>query len=294
VPPFELALVLLSGLLHASWNAATKGSETPTSFLLAMEVVSLVIFVPILVLGFDPRDVPGTVWALVIASSLIHAFYAYLLSRAYAHTELSVAYPIVRSTPAFVPFIAVPLLGESVSPFGALGIALVVLSLWAVTADGRLDARAFLSRGALLAYLTLVTTVGYSLVDKEAMRILGEAPWSSRAPRSVVYMTLMFVFYLPCFMILARRSASAADVARVIRTRSASVIGAALIAFASYVLVLRAMETAPVSYITAVRQSSVLFALAIAVFALREPPRRLRVLAGFANVTGVALIGLFP
>ena len=48
MPPFELALVLLSGLLHASWNAATKGSDTPTSFLLAMEVVSLLLFVPIL------------------------------------------------------------------------------------------------------------------------------------------------------------------------------------------------------------------------------------------------------
>ncbi|UCE85988.1 MAG: EamA family transporter [Deltaproteobacteria bacterium] len=294
MPPFELALVLLSGLLHASWNAATKGSDTPTSFLLAMEVVSLLLFVPILALGFDPREVPPAVWALVLASALIHAFYAFLLSRAYAHTELSIAYPIVRSTPAFVPFVAVPLLGESVSPLGALGIALVVLSLWAVTADGRFDARAFRSRGARLAYLTLLTTVGYSLVDKEAMRILGEAPWSSRVPPSVAYLTLMFVLYLPCFMLLARGTASAAEVAHVLRTRTASVAGAALVAFVSYVLVLRAMETAPVSYITAVRQSSVLFALAIGVLALREPPRRLRLLGGLANVAGVALIGLFP
>ena len=292
MPPFELTLVLLSGLLHASWNAATKGSETPTRFLLAMEVVSLVLFVPILLLGFDPREVPGAVWKLVLVSSLIHACYAYWLTRAYAHTELSVAYPIVRSTPAFVPFVAVPFFGESISLLGGLGIALVVSSLWAVTTDGRIDAATLRSRGALLAYLTLATTVGYSLVDKEAMRILGEAPWSSPLPRSVVYMTLMYVFYLPFFMILSRGTVRATDVVQVIRERTLPVCAAALLAFTSYVLVLHTMQTAPVSYITAIRQSSVLFALAFAVFALRERPGRLRLLGALANVAGVALIGL--
>ncbi len=292
MPPFEFSLVLLSGLLHASWNAATKGSQTPTAFLLAMEAVSLVLFVPMLVLGFDLREVPRAVWELVMVSAVIHGFYAYWLTRAYAHTQLSIAYPIVRSTPAFVPFVAVPLFGESISLLGGLGIALVVLSLWAVTTDGRIDTATLRSRGALLAYLTLATTVGYSLVDKEAMRILGEAPWSSPLPRSIVYMTLMYVFYLPCFVILARRSVRASDVVQVLRERTLSVSAAALIAFTSYVLVLHTMQTAPVSYITAVRQSSVLFALAIAVFALRERPGRLRLLSGLANVAGVALIGL--
>jgi drug/metabolite transporter (DMT)-like permease len=60
----------------------------------------------------------------------------------------------------------------------------------------------------------------------------------------------------------------------------------------SYTLILHAMETAPVSYITAARQSSVLFALLIAVVALKERPGRLRVLGGIANVAGVVLIAL--
>ena len=98
---------MLSGLLHASWNAATKGSASPTAFLLAMEIVSLVVLLPMLLLGFDPREVPRAVWELLLLSALIHAVYAYWLTRTYAHAELSVAYPIVRSTPAFVPFVAV-------------------------------------------------------------------------------------------------------------------------------------------------------------------------------------------
>jgi hypothetical protein len=48
--PFELSLVLLSALLHASWNTATKGSESPTAFLLGAEVVTLVASIPVLFL----------------------------------------------------------------------------------------------------------------------------------------------------------------------------------------------------------------------------------------------------
>jgi drug/metabolite transporter (DMT)-like permease len=285
-------LVLLSGLLHATWNAATKGSDTPTGFLVAVELVSLPIFAVVLILGFDLSEIPGRVWILVIVSGLIHSFYGYWLSRAYVHTELSIAYPIVRSTPAFVPFIAVPFLGESISLLGGLGIALVVASLWIVTTDGHRDAAAFRSRGALIAYLALATTVGYSLVDKEAMLLLAEAPWSGRVPRAVAFMALMWILYLPGFLLLARRNIRAADVVRVARAQPTLVLVSGLIAFLSYVLVLHAMQTASISYITAVRQSSILFALAIAVMALRERPGRLRVLGGVLNVAGVALIAL--
>jgi len=290
LPLFELSLVLLSGLLHASWNAATKGSESPVAFLLAMEVASLVFYVPILLFGFDPLEVPVRVWGLVGASSLVHAFYALWLTRTYATTELSIAYPIVRSTPAVVPLVAVPFLGESVSVLGATGIALVVVSMWAVTTGGRIDASVLRSRGAGFAYLTLATTVAYSLIDKEAMWQLGEAPWTGAMPRSLVFMTLMYVFYLPLFAVLARRGVHVGEVAAVLRNRSAAACGAALIATLSYTLVLHAMQTAPISYITAVRQSSVLFALVIAVTTLGESPGRVRVLGAIANVVGVALI----
>ena len=124
------------------------------------------------------------------------------------------------------------------------------------------------------------------------MQLLGEAPWSSRLPRSLVFMLLMYLFYLPCFALLARRSVRLREVTDVLRTRTLSVCTAALVALVSYTLILHAMETAPVSYITAARQSSVLFALLIAVVVLKERPGRLRLLGGIANVLGVVLIAL--
>jgi drug/metabolite transporter (DMT)-like permease len=104
----------------------------------------------------------------------------------------------------------------------------------------------------------------------------------------------MYVLYLPGFCFLARRSVRAREVAQILRSRFVTVAGASLFGFVSYTLVLRAMQTAPVSYITAVRQSSVLFALVIAIVMLRERPGRLRLLGALANVGGVALIALSP
>jgi uncharacterized membrane protein len=70
------------------------------------------------------------------------------------------------------------------------------------------------------------------------------------------------------------------------------VAGAALAATASYALILEAFRTASVSYVVAVRQSSVLFAVALGVIFLRERPSRIRVLGALATVAGVALISL--
>ncbi len=198
----------------------------------------------------------------------------------------------MRSTPAFVPFVAVPLLGEHVTPGGVLGVALVVASLWAVTWERGRGVRVLRSPGAMLALLTLGTTVGYSLVDAEAMRRLGEVPWSGRVPPAVAFMTLLYVFYLPGFVLMARRRVGPREVGAILRARAPAVVTASLFGFASYTLVLHAMQTAPVSYITAVRQSSVLFALAIAVVFLRERPGRLRLVGAVANVAGVALIAV--
>jgi drug/metabolite transporter (DMT)-like permease len=62
----------------------------------------------------------------------------------------------------------------------------------------------------------------------------------------------------------------------------------------SYSLILEAFRTAPASYVVAVRQTSVLFALLFAAGWLRERPDRRRIFGATATVVGVALIALLP
>ena len=52
------------------------------------------------------------------------------LTRAFEVGEMSLVYPIARSTPALIPFVAVPLLGETLSWGGAAGIAVAFIGMW--------------------------------------------------------------------------------------------------------------------------------------------------------------------
>ncbi len=289
----ELGLVLLSALLHASWNAAAKRSESPTAFLLTMEAASLVLYLPVLIFGFRLSDLPPSVWVWIAGSALVHAFYAYWLSRGYTHGDLSLVYPIARSTPAFVPLFAVPLMGESVSFTGTLGIGLVVAGMWAIQTDGRLQLRSLGSLGAGFAYLTLLTTVAYSLLDKRAMQLLDAVEWVGPAPRALVYMGLFEVGYVPLFYLLAARTLEKGEFTRVARSEWGTALVGAVFGICSYALILEALRTAQVSYVVAVRQSSVLFAVALGVFFLRERPGRTRVLGTVATIGGVALISFY-
>jgi drug/metabolite transporter (DMT)-like permease len=290
---FEVGIVLLSALLHASWNAATKGSESPTAFLLAMEILTGLLLLPVF-FAFDFGQVPPLVWGLLVGSGVTHALYAYWLTRGYAHGELSLVYPIARSTPAFVPLAAIPLLGEQISFEGAAGIALVVCGMWAVQTDGRLRARDLASLGAAFAYLTLLTTVAYSLIDKQVMGALAAGPWRGPAPRSLAYMALLYYVYLPLFALLGLRRVGWRPVRAALSRRTPAIAGASLCDVASYALILKAFETAPVSYVVAVRQSSVLFAVGLGVLFLRERPGSVRLLGAGAIVVGVAAIALYP
>jgi drug/metabolite transporter (DMT)-like permease len=293
VSSLDLGLVLLSALLHAVWSATIKGSRDPLTFS-AMQQIASALGILVLVLGCDLREVPAPLWRILAATGVAHALYLYWMGRAYERGELTVVYPIVRSTPALLPFLAVAWLGETVSPGGALGIAVTVLGVWLVHTQGDLRPRAFVTPGAGFAYLSLLATVGYSLLDKRAMGILEPAPWTGPLPRSIVYFFLIAIAHGVFFLPLALRRIPRGTW----RTLRAGEWGMAFLAtgisLGSYGLILEAYRRAPASYVVAVRQVSVLFAVGIAAFWLRERPSRPRILGAAATVAGVALIALFP
>ena len=229
---YELGLVLLSALLHASWNAAAKRSESPTAFLLTMEAASLVLYLPVLIFGFHLSDLPPSLWVWIAGSGR---------SRRMAGSSFDHWVPL----------------------------------------------------GAVFAYLTLLTTVAYSLIDKGAMQLLDAAEWAGPAPRALVYMGLFEVGYVPLFSLLAARSLKKGELMRVARSEWGTALVGAVFGICSYALILEAMRTAQVSYVVAVRQSSVLFAVALGVFFLRERPGRVRVLGTVATIAGVATISVY-
>jgi drug/metabolite transporter (DMT)-like permease len=286
-----LFLVVLSAFLHAAWNAAAKGSGAPAAFVFLADLTALVVLMPAFFF-FRLADLTPEVWLMVVATGAIHGVYAWSLTRAYEKGDLTLVYPISRSTPAFVPFLAVPLLGERVSLAGGFGIALVMIGMWMVSTNARLAGLNLVTPELRFAYVTLAATVAYSLVDKRAMALLDANPWQGPAPRAVAYYALLCVSYLPFFFVFSRRRLQLGSLKATARARPLAIVSVVIASFVSYTLILQALRTAPVSYVVATRQLSVVFAVALALFWLRERPSRARIVGALLTVVGVATIGL--
>ncbi len=296
--PFELAIVLVSALIHAVWSVSIKGSRAPLAFNLIQAIPIAVLFVP-LAASVELRALSASFWWLLAATGVAHGLYLYWLSLALERADLSIAYPIVRSTPAFLPLLAVPLLGESITLGGGVGIATVVAGMWVVQLRGGSraeastrahDLRALTRGGMLYAYLTLATTVAYGLTDKALMSELATGPWTSPVPRAVFCFFALWLAGAVLFVPLALRKLERGVLVSVLRHEWRRATTASLISVAGYGLILKALETAPTSYVVAVRQSSVLFVMAMSVVLLRERPGWLRALGAGATVLGVVLI----
>ncbi len=289
----ELAIVLLSALLHAGWSIAIKGSRDGLSFNLIQTLAAAAVGVALLA-SVDLSEIPAALWPIVAATGVAHGLYLYWLSRALAEADISLVYPIARSTPALLPLLAIPLLGERLSLVGGIGILTVVSGMWLVNLGVSVNWRAFVAPGIGFAYLTLASTVGYGLLDKAAMEHLQVATWSSPVPRPIFY---FFLLYLACAFVyvplcLWRQGGRALLTTSRLEWKSAAF--ALGIGLAGYGLILEALRTAPASYVVAVRQSSVLFVLILSVVRLGERPGRPRIVGAALTVAGVALIALAP
>lgn len=286
----ELLMVVASALLHAIWSASIKSSADPVAFNVVQGSLTVVLGVA-LVPWMALPEIPRSVWLLLAGTGVAHGLYWYGLSRALHESDLSLAYPIIRSTPALLPFVAVPLLGEQLSLAGGLGIAVVAVGIWVLHGSAPKGPRG--GRGLQLAYFTLATTVAYSLLDKQVMAQISAAPWRAELPRSLVMYLLISFAGLVGFLPLALRRMRRASLIATWRKDRGKVVAAAAIGLVGYGLILEAYRTAPASYVVAVRQTSVLFALAIAVALLSEKTTWRRLLGGVATVAGVVMIALW-
>lgn len=291
--PFELGIVLLSAVIHAIWSVAIKGSRDPLAFNLVQSVMLAAVF-----LALAPTaplvDLTPRFWGILAAAGVFHGLYLYWLSIAYERSDLSLAYPIARSTPAFLPLAAAPLLGERLSAGGVLGIAVVVAGMWAVQlgGDGRAAAgrRRWLGGGLGYAYLALIATVGYGLTDKALMMEVRAGGWESALPPSLFCFFALWTGGAVVFVPLTLARLPLTTITVVARTEWPRALAAAAIGVVGYGLILKAFETAAASYVVAVRQASVLFVVAMSVLWLKERPTPLRIAGAVATVLGVALI----
>jgi len=272
-----LALVLTGALLHASWNALVKSSSDKTLDTALIHVLCSVLALPVLlVVGLPPLYV----WPYVLASLVIHVGYYFALAGALKHGELGLAYPLMRGTaPLLVAIGSFVFLGEAVRPLGWLGIVMVCAGVLMLgMSAGLLKHR----KAVLFALSNAVLIAIYTVVDAQGARLSGHVGQ---------YVALLFVLDGWPFAVLVylQRKGQVWEYAR---ARWPLATFGALASLGSYSIALWAMTVAPVALVAALRETSVLFAVILGAWLLRERWTRWRVIGASTIVCGVVALRL--
>lgn len=292
MPPGALALVLLAGLIHASWNIAAKKAGGDIRFAAFTTVILIVFWAP-LGLWLAWRDVPAwsrVEWLLVAASAVLHCGYYLFLLRGYRKADLTVVYPLARgSGPLLSSVAAVLLLGEHISALGAAGIAGVVGGVFLIAGGPALwrrshdpDARRRLHKGMFYGVLTGAFIAAYTVVDGYAVKVV------LLSPILVDYMGALLRLLVVALPVLRDVPTARAMWRR--QWKYALFVGIA--SPVSYVLVLYAMQQAPLSHVAPAREVSMLFAALIGGQLLGEGDRWLRLFGAGCIAAGVMALAL--
>lgn len=292
MPLDAFLLILLAGLIHAGWNIAAKHAGGDTRFAWFSSALMAVIWAPV-GLWFARTELPRwgyAEWALVLTSGAIHVVYFTILLRGYRRADLTVVYPLARgSGPLLTALVAVLFLGESISAMGAAGIAAVVggvfliaggPGLWRAAHDPAKRAR--VNRGLYYGVLTGLSIAAYSVVDGYAVKLLAMSP---------IVLDYMSNF-VRLAMFLPRVLQDRAETRRLWRLQWRHALLVAVFSPVAYVLVLYAMQRAPLSHVAPAREVSMLFAALIGGHLLREGDRALRLLGALCIALGVAALAL--
>lgn len=292
MPLSALALIILAGLIHASWNIAAKKAGGDARFAFFTSMVMMLIWAPVgLWAGWGV--LPGWGWAewtVVTVSGVLHVLYYVVLLRGYRKADLTVVYPLARgSGPLLSSLVAITLLGEQISAMGVAGIAGVVGGVFLIAGGpGLLRAahdpaqRRRVHKGMAYGLLTGAFIASYTVVDGYGVRFLLMSP--------------ILVDYLGNFVRVAllapavlRDRPAAATLWRQ-QWKYALMVGA--ISPVSYVLVLYAMQVAPLSHVAPAREVSMLFAALIGGHLLGEGDRLQRLLGAVLIAAGVMALAL--
>jgi len=292
VPLSAFALILLAGIIHAGWNIVAKKANGDARFSFQASVFNMLVWAPVgITLGWNV--VPGwgmAEWGFVVLSGVLHVFYFIVLLRGYRRSDLTVVYPLARgSGPLLSSLVAVLFLGEKISLFGVAGIAGVVLGVFLVAGGPKLWRKAHdpvqrerVHKGIRYGVLTGGFIAAYTVADSYAVKFLVMSPILLDYFGNLARIVLL----LP--VALKDRAATA----RMWRSQWKYALLVAVFSPVSYVLVLYAVQQAPISHVAPAREVSMLFAALIGGHLLREGDRLLRLLGALFIAAGVVALAM--
>jgi drug/metabolite transporter (DMT)-like permease len=270
-----IGLALSAAILHAAWNAFLRNGADRLWTVTVMSFSSTIVALPFIFIWQMP---PASAWPYVILSAALQTGYSVFLVAAYRYGELGQVYPIVRGTvPLLVTLGGFLTAGERLGIYQMIGVALVAAGIMSLSlGKGRAS-----TSSILFALATGAIIASYATVDAIGVRLAGH---------SGAYMAWVLVLYgitLPATLLLMRGKLTV-DIRS---SETWKALGGGLVAMIAYGLVVAAFALGPAGPITALRETSVVFAVLIGWLFLAEKLTARRVIACNIVAIGAICIG---
>jgi drug/metabolite transporter (DMT)-like permease len=251
------AALLFGALMSAISNAIVKGSSN--NYLRAVLVANCAALIAAILLPFLRQPAPQA-WLFIAASALLQVGYYTFLAAAFRAGDMSHAYPIMRGTaPLLVSLVSGPLIGEALSSGEWIGVAMICGGVMGLAWEAHYSA---ITKNNVVRYalLNALIIAAYTVVDGIGVRLSGASFGY------MMWIQLLTALMLSIWTLSTRRRELFSYAAG--RWRIALVGG--LATTTAYGIILWAMTQAPIAAVAALRETSMIFVLAIAVIVFKE------------------------
>ncbi|MCY3868717.1 MAG: EamA family transporter [Gemmatimonadetes bacterium] len=295
-----IILILISAFTHVGWNLLCKREHPSSAFFLLVNTFGTLCLIPALILfGFAIPTFPTSVWLLLVVTGIFQTIYILGLANAYQRGDLSILYPIARSSPVIVVIIVTLLFdrADQVSIQCIWGIALVAVGMFILPmkhlSDFHIDN--YLNASVLFALMAAFASAGYSIIDDEALRFLRDTP---ALPIAGWQATILYAFFeglitslwLGIWVLFQKRGRIL--MWEILKTRASRALQAGTGMAVAYTLVLISLAfVSNVSYAVTFRQISIPLGTVFGILLLKEPGYTPKYLGVAIIFTGLVLVG---
>ena len=272
--------IILAAFMHAVWNAMVKNEDNKYLAVTAIVLGHVPISVLIILLTPIPsvESIP-----FIILSALLHIGYEWYLLSAYRFGDLTKVYPIARGTaPILITIVSLIFLGIALSNFEILGIIIISLGILSLSLQG---AKGIKNRSAVIyALVTGFFIMGYSITDGYGARVSNSF---------LSYMGWSFILNATIFPIILKINNKSEVITKTFKEGKKIFFIGGTISYIVYGIVVWSFTQAPIALVTALRETSIIFALLIGIFFLKEKFTFLKAIATSIIFFGVVLLKFY-
>lgn len=268
---------LCSAFLHAVWNAAVKGSGKPAEVMTGQMIMAALLGLPLLVFVQAP-DPSIVLW--LAASSVANIISLKSMLKAYVHGDFGLVYPMTRAIIIMVVTSLSAVIAHDVLTAGAMvGIAMIVVSLITIALNAR-SGKHFPLSVLLWTGVAGVTGACSVLLDANGIRQTG-SPFAYGCLAAITNASVM-VWYQRKTPLLWHT----------MRLHKGTILIAGVLSMASYLLIVWVFSKAPIAGAAALRDTSAVFAVIIAMVFLKEKINPTKLIAICLAILAIPLIRL--